>query len=75
MKRWMIFVPVSFTHYMNENPICEHCKKPVNNHTNEELFSCKLEIEKKAEAVREEQGVIDDFNKIKSGEFYRMSGN
>ncbi len=52
---------------MNENSICEHYKKPVNNHTNEELFSCKLEIEKKAEAAREEQGVIDDFNEIKSG--------
>ncbi len=60
---------------MNENSICEHCKKPVNDHSNEELFSCKLEIEKKDEAAREEQGVIDDFNEIKSGEFYRMSGN
>ncbi len=68
-------LPVSFTHYMNENSICRHCKKPVNNHTKEELFSCKLEIEKKVEVAREEQGVIDDFNEIKSGEFYRMSGN
>ncbi len=39
------------------------------------LFLCKLEIEKKDEASRAEQGVIDDFNEIKSGEFYRMSGN
>ncbi len=39
------------------------------------LFLCKLEIEKKDEASRAEQGGVDDFNEIKSGEFYRMSGN
>ncbi len=60
---------------MNENAICKHCKKPVNDHSNEELFLCKLEIEKKDEVTRSEQGVIDDFNEIKSDEFYRVIGN
>jgi len=60
---------------MSENSICKHCKKLVNDHTNEELFSCKLEIAKTDEKTRTEEDVINDFNKIKGGEFHRMSEN
>ena len=60
---------------MKENSICEHCKKPFVKHTKEELLSSKLEIIKKTEDARTEEDVIDDFNKIKGGEFHRMSEN
>ncbi len=60
---------------MKENSICEHCKKPFVKHTKEELLSCKLEIIKKTEDDTTDKEIIEDFNEIKSSEFYRMSKN
>lgn len=60
---------------MSKNSICSHCKKPMDKHTKEELFTCQLEIAKKAESERTEKEAIDDFNEIKKGEFHRMSEN
>ena len=60
---------------MNKNTICSKCKKSLDDHTKNELFSCQLEIAKNIEAEKTEKEIIDDFNKIKSGEFHRMGEN
>jgi len=57
---------------MNKNAICSNCKKPLDDHTKNELLSCQLEIAKNIELGKTEKEIIDDFNKIKSGEFHRM---
>ncbi len=60
---------------MNKNAICSNCKKSLDDHTKNELLSCQLEIAKNIELEKTEKEIIDDFNKIKSGEFHRMGEN
>jgi len=60
---------------MNKNAICSNCKKSLDDHTKNELLACQLEITKNIESEKTEKEIIDDFNKIKSGEFHRMGEN
>ena len=60
---------------MNKNTICSNCKKSLDDHTKNELLSCQLKIAKNIESEKTEKEIIDDFNKIKSGEFHRMGEN
>jgi len=60
---------------MNKNAICSNCKKSLDDRTKNELLSCQLEIAKNVESEKTEKEIIDDFNKIKSGEFHRMGEN
>jgi fructose-1-phosphate kinase PfkB-like protein len=54
---------------MNEDSICKHCKKPVIDHTNEELFSCKLEIEKKMKLLKQNREELMILMKLKVANF------
>ncbi len=60
---------------MNKNAICSKGKKSLDDHTKNELLSCQLEIAKIIESEKTEKEIIDDFNKIKSGDFHRMGEN
>ena len=57
---------------MNEK-ICSNCSKPVDDHTKKELVSCMLEIAKTSNFGLTDEDVTEYFNKIKSGEFFRMA--
>ena len=59
---------------MTKNLICGNCNRLIAKHTQDELFSCQLQIAKKAESKITENEIIDNFNEIKSGEFSRMNG-
>lgn len=55
------------------NEICSHCSRSVDEHTKKELVSCMLEIAKKTDSGLTDEEVTEYFNKVKSGEFFRMS--
>jgi len=57
---------------MSKNSLCDHCKKPMDDHTKNELISCKLENAKNDESELTDEEVTKYFNEIKSGEFSRM---
>ena len=57
---------------MNEK-ICSNCSRPVDDHTKKELVSCMLEIAKTSNLELTDEDVTEYFNKIKSGEFFRMT--
>jgi hypothetical protein len=55
------------------NEICSYCSRSVDEHTKKELLSCMLEIAKKTDSGLTDEEVAEYFNKVKSGEFFRMS--
>lgn len=57
---------------MKKSGVCENCKKPITDHTQDELLSCSLEIAKKENLPENDDDVINSFNAIKSGEASRM---
>jgi hypothetical protein len=54
--------------------ICGECKRPVVNHTANEMFLCKLKEAKRQKPISDEEAA-ESFNKIKSGEYARMRQN
>jgi len=57
---------------MDDNSVCIHCKRLKTDHTKNELISCALKNGKNMEVESSESEIIDDFNKIKTGEVFRM---
>lgn len=56
---------------LEEQEICSHCKRSIDNHTKNELFSCNLALAKQ-EPIMTDDEATESFNKIKSGEYARM---
>ena len=53
--------------------MCQNCKKPLDDHTQNQLLTCKIEIARKAESQLSEDEITNLFNEIKQGEFFRMN--
>jgi hypothetical protein len=58
-------------YYILNTEICGECKRPINDHTANELFSCNLEKAKRQKPISDDEAT-ESFNKIKSSEYARM---
>ena len=52
---------------------CQNCKRPLDDHTQNQLLTCKIEIGRKTESPLSEDEITNLFNEIKEGEFSRMN--
>jgi hypothetical protein len=56
---------------LENKEICSECNRRLDEHTANELFSCKLSWAKRQQSISDEEAA-ESFNKIKSGEYARM---